>query len=182
MLTRLLFLCVTVVSLNFAQAREFKGVTMPDEIKVGESSLKLNGMGIRKAMSIFDVYVAGLYVATPSKDADEILKATTPKKLVMHFKRFVEKSKLKDAWQEGFEKNADKEYSFRTDMLKLNDQMSHVQANDEITYTFFPDHADIVVKDKPVLTIQGAEFSKTLLKVFIGNPPDQDLKKGLLGE
>lgn len=155
---------------------------MADEIKVGETTLKLNGMGIRKAMSLFDVYVAGLYVATPSKNAEDLLKAATPKRLVMHFKRFVEKSKLKDAWQEGFEKNADKDYKFSSDINKLNSQMSHVQTNDEIIYTFYSDRAEIAVKDKPILIIEGAAFSETLLKVFIGNPPDSDLKKGLLGE
>ncbi len=174
-----LFFILTSSALN---AKELKGVQMPDEVQVNGTTLKLNGLGLRKAMSIFDVYVAGLYVVEPSKDAVSIINSNTPKRLVMRFKRFVEKSKLKDAWKEGFEKNADKDYSFSSDLLKLNDQMSHVQEKDEITYTFFSDHADIAVKDKPVFTIAGANFSKTLLKVFVNRPPDEDLKKGLLGQ
>jgi hypothetical protein len=162
-------------------AKEFKDVTMPDEIKVGDTTLMLNGMGLRRFL-VFNVYVGGLYLPQKSSSADEILKMTGPKRVVLHFKRFVEKGKMEDAWKEGFDKNADPSYSYSGDLNKLKELMSHLQKDDEIIMTFFADHADVQVKDKPVATIQGADFSKTLLKVFINNPPDEDLRDGLLGK
>lgn len=165
-----------------ADAKELKGVTMPDEIKVNDATLKLNGLGVRKALGMFEVYVAGLYVGSPSNDPEAILKTTTPKRIVMHFKRYLEKDKLKDAWDEGFRKNAEKTYAYRPDLNKLKDIMSNMKVDEEIILTFFSDHADIQVKDKAPETIQGADFSKTLLKVFLNDPPDEDLKKGLLGK
>ena len=55
-----------------AAAKELAGVNMPDTLSVGDKTLKLNGVGLRKK-AIFKVYVGGLYLETPSKDAAAIL-------------------------------------------------------------------------------------------------------------
>ena len=53
-------------------AGELAGVTLPDTLKAGEKTLKLNGLGLRKK-AVFKVYVGGLYLESPSKDASAIL-------------------------------------------------------------------------------------------------------------
>lgn len=163
-------------------AKEFKGVQMDDQLQIAGTTLKLNGMGLRRAFSMFDVYVGGLYLAEKSNDTEAILKSTTPKHIVLHFKRYLEKDKLKDAWEEGFMKNAEKGYTYSPDLRKVNDLMSNMSKDDKMSFTFFTDRVDVVVKDREVQSIPGAEFSRTMLKVFINNPPDADLKKGLLGK
>jgi hypothetical protein len=121
-------------------------------------------------------------LAEISKDSDAIVSSKTPKRIVLKFKRFVEKGKMKDAWTEGFLKNADKTYTYKEDLQKLNEAMSqHLKEGDAMTFTFFEDKAEIKLKDEPVVTIPGGNFSKTMLKVFINKPPDEDLKKGMLG-
>ena len=60
------------VSVNTTAA--LAGATMPDTLKSGEMTLKLNGLGLRKKAMI-KVYVAGLYLELPSKDAQAILAA-----------------------------------------------------------------------------------------------------------
>jgi hypothetical protein len=164
-----------------AQAKEHKGVNFPDEIKVGDTTLKLNGTGVRTAMSIISVYVAGLYVATPSTDTNTIVNATTPKKIDMHFLMSLGKDKLKEGWDEGFFRNADKSYSYRADLNKFYDMLSNMRKGDRVQLTIFPDKLEVQVKDGAVQTIPSAEFSKTMLKVYIANIPDTGLKKGLLG-
>ena len=57
-----------------AAAKELAGATMPDTLTVAGKTLKLNGMGLRKK-AIFKVYVGGLYLEAPSKDAAAILAA-----------------------------------------------------------------------------------------------------------
>jgi hypothetical protein len=91
-----------------AAAMELAGVTLPDEIAVGGTTLKLNGMGLRtKTMLKVKVYAAGLYLATPSHDAAAIVAAEEPKQVVMHFLyKKVEKDKLTVAWREGFANNS----------------------------------------------------------------------------
>lgn len=176
-------LCAVVAStlgIN-AQAKEHKGVNFPEEIKVGDTMLKLNGTGVRTAMSIISVYVAGLYVVTPSTDTDTIVNSKTPKEIDMQFLMSLGKDKLKEGWDEGFFRNADKSYSYRADLNKFYDMLSNMKKGDRVHLIFFPDRLDVQVKGGPVQTITSPEFSKTMLKVYIANIPDTGLKKGLLG-
>lgn len=174
------FAFCALMALN-AQAKEHKGVNFADEIKVGSTTLKLNGTGVRTAMSIISVYVGGLYVATPSTDPEVIIAATTPKKIDMHFLMALGKDKLKEGWDEGFFRNADKSYKYREDLNKFYSFLRNMKKGDRVQLTMFPDKLEVQVADGPVETIASADFSKTMLKVYISNIPDTGLKKGLLG-
>ena len=88
-----------------ALAREMAGVTLPDTLSAGDKTLKLNGLGLRKK-AIFKVYVGGLYLEAPSKDAAGIVAADAPKAVRMHFLRDLKKTQLTEAFSEGFEANA----------------------------------------------------------------------------
>src|SRR6267142_5944352 len=51
-----------------AAAAQLEGATLADTLKAGDKTLKLNGLGLRKK-AMFKVYVGGLYLESPSKDA-----------------------------------------------------------------------------------------------------------------
>jgi len=74
-----------------ALAGELAGATLPGALKSAEMVLKLNGLGLRKK-SMFKVYVGGLYLESPSKDADAILAADQAKAIRMHFLRDLTKA------------------------------------------------------------------------------------------
>lgn len=61
-----------------ALADELAGATLPDTLKSGDLTLRLNGLGLRKK-SVFKVYVGGLYLESLSKDAGAILAADQAK-------------------------------------------------------------------------------------------------------
>ena len=85
--------------------RTMNGVTMPATIDVGGTTLSLNGMALRKKF-IIKVYVAGLYVASASRSADEILGADAPRQMVMHFiSGHGTKDKVCGAWNDGLKDN-----------------------------------------------------------------------------
>ena len=88
-----------------ALAGELAGITLPDTLKAGDKTLKLNGLGLRKK-TVFRVYVSGLYLESPSKDAGAILASDQAKGIRMHFLRDLTKAQLVEAFQEGFEANA----------------------------------------------------------------------------
>src|SRR5215467_157056 len=85
-------------------AGELAGATLPDTLKFGEMTLKLNGLGLRKK-AMFKVYVGGLYLESPSKDAGAILATDQAKAIRMHFLRDLTKAQLVDVFQVGFEAN-----------------------------------------------------------------------------
>ena len=92
---------------GIAHGKECKGVNFPDQVQVDGSSLALNGLGLRQATAFkVNVYVAALYVAKPSADANALLGSSTPSELVLHFVRNVGADDLRKGWSEGFEKNS----------------------------------------------------------------------------
>ncbi len=162
------------------QAREVKGVNFPEEIKVGDTTLKLNGVGIRTAKMIIQVYVGGLYVATPSTDPEVLVAATTPKVIDMHFLMSVDKGNLKEGWETGFKNNAGA-YKFKEDLDKFMSFIPNMKKGNRVYLTIHQDKVDVQVNNGEVNTVQGADFAKTMLKIYIMKLDDTKLKNGLLG-
>jgi len=91
-----------VLRVGTVSGKECHGVNVPEQTQVQASTLMLNGLGLRQATMLkVNVYVAALYVAQKSTDANAILTANTPKKLVLHFVRDVDGADLTKAWDEG---------------------------------------------------------------------------------
>jgi hypothetical protein len=56
------------------------GVNFPEQTQVQASPLTLNGLGLRQATMLkVNVYIAALYMAQKSTDANAILASNTPK-------------------------------------------------------------------------------------------------------
>ncbi|HSB35969.1 MAG TPA: chalcone isomerase family protein, partial [Thermoanaerobaculia bacterium] len=166
-----------------ASARELSGVTMPDTMTVGEKTLKLNGMGLRKK-AIFKVYVAGLYVEAPSKDAAAILAADAARIVKMQYLRNVEKAKITEAFREGFENNA-KELAARqkANIDRMIAAVPDLKDGETMSFTYVPGKGTTLSHNgKDLLSVEGKEFADTVFLLWLGpKPPSDDLKKGLLG-
>ena len=168
---------------TFAQARELAGVMMPDTLGAGGKVLRLNGLGLRKK-AVFKVYVGGLYLEAPSKDAGAILAADAAKAVRMHFVRSVSKDQLVDAFKEGFEGNAkEKAAAQKANIEKLFGMLSDVKDGDAMTFSYVPGAGTTVSKgDKAIGAIEGKDFADALFALWLGpKPPSDDLKKGMLG-
>jgi hypothetical protein len=166
-----------------AAAKELAGVNMPDTLSVGDKTLKLNGVGLRKK-AIFKVYVGGLYLETPSKDAAAILASDEAKAVRMTFLRDVSKSQLKDAFADGFEANAkEKAASQKAAIEKLYGLLVDMKETQTLSFSYLPGKGTTVaVGDKALGVIEGKEFAEALFALWLGpKPPSEDLKKGMLG-
>jgi hypothetical protein len=170
-------------------AKDLEGVSMPDKITVGDATLSLNGMGLRIKKIAFigiKVYVAGLYVATPSSDAGAIIKADEPKQMVMHFLyKEVGKGKLVDGWNEGFEKNSgDKMAALKARLDKFNAYWPDMKTGDEAVMTYVPGvGTKVEIKGQEMGVIEGRDFAEALFAVWLGpEPPNKEMKEGLLGK
>ena len=166
-----------------AYAEELAGATMPDTLSVGGKTLKLNGLGLRKK-AIFKVYVAGLYLEAPSKEAAAILGSNQAKAVRMHFLRDGSKEQLTDAFKEGFEANAkEKAAAQQSNIDKFLAMFSAMKEGEELTFAYLPGSGTTVSKgDKVIGVIEGKDFGDVLYAVWLGPvPPSDDLKKGMLG-
>ncbi len=169
-------------------AGELEGVKMPDEVTIGENTLTLNGMGLRIKKVAFikvKVYVAGLYLTTPSKDPAVILAADEPRRIVMHFLyKNVAKKKLVAAWEEGFEANAKNPEALLGSLNRFNSYWGDMKTGDEAVMTYIPGTGTKVeIKGKEMGVIEGKDFADALLAVWLGpEPPNKEIKKGMLGK
>ena len=174
-------LSVAIVSPVFA--REVAGVTLPDTATVEGKTLKLNGMGLRTKV-VFKVYVLGLYLETPSRDATAIISSDQIKSLRMSLLRSVGGAKIAETIMEGFERNSKAQMgALKARLDKLRAMIPDVVKGDEIVLTYVPGKGTLVsAKGAEKGVIEGKDFADALFSVWLGaNPAQEDLKKALLG-
>ena len=160
------------------------GVTLPDTAQVAGKTLVLNGLGLRKKYMV-KVYVAGLYLEQKSSDPSSILKADSPKRIVMHFVRSVSKNQIVDAFNESFENNTpDAKQTMKAEIDQFLGALDSLNDGNEMLFTYLPGTGTTVaINGKEKLTITSPAFAPVLFSVWLGpKPPSSDLKAGLLGQ
>lgn len=174
-----------VLSIPMAWSGELAGVTMPDQVTVGDAKLELNGMGLRKKLWV-KVYVAGLWLERTSHDPAAIVASSTPKRVVMHFLTDrATKGKMDDAWDEGFEANSPGQVaSLRDRIERFKSFFGDMKDGDVVEYVMVPGEGTTIKLNGALKgTIEGDDFQAALLRVWLGeHPPTDDLKAGMLGE
>jgi len=180
---RLLILALLVGVTTAAWGGELAGVTMPDSVEVGDQSLVLNGMGLRKK-AIIKVYVAGLYLTEKTNDTETILAADSARRTAMEFRFGVSADKMCDAWKQGLEKNtANPSDELEAKFDTLCGYQADMEKGEMMVYTYVPGEGTAVeIKGEVEGTIEGKDFADALFSVWIGpEPPGEAFKKGLLG-
>src|SRR5437763_3205628 len=86
-------------------AKEREGVSSPATIRAGGKELQLMGMGLRKKLW-FKVYIASFYLEHPTEDAAQAIASDQVKRVEMHMLRDLERGKIVEAVQAGFENNS----------------------------------------------------------------------------
>ena len=178
-------LCVLALTLaaSAVSAADLAGVKVPDTMTVDGKALKLNGAGIRKK-AIFKVYVAGLYVETPSKDASALLSSGQPKSMHLWMLRDIKGANVSGAIADGFQLNSKAAMAQLQPRLdQLAKMIPDMQDGDQMSLSFVPDKGTVVnVRGTDVGTIEGRDFADALFAVWLGpNPVQDDLKAALLG-
>ena len=165
-----------------ALARELEGATLADTLKAGEKTLKLNGLGLRKK-AMFKVYVGGLYLESPSKDANAILASDQAKAIRLYFLRDLTKAQLVEAFQEGFEANAKDKAAQKAAFDRMLALVPDVKTGSTLTFTYLPGRGTTLqVADKDLGVFEGKGFADAVFSIWLGSkPPSEDLKKGMLG-
>jgi hypothetical protein len=181
MLSSLLFFSASVFS------REFNDLKFPDTVILSgtETQLQLNGVGMRTKF-VFDVYIGALYTEKPAKTRDEVLAQTGANRVLMHFVYDeVSAEKLVAGWNEGFEENqSEKKLKVLSERIKkFNAMFQTVHEGDIVLLDYIPGKGTVVtIKDKEQGVIEGEDFNKALLDIWLGEEPaDDDLKEAMLG-
>ncbi|MFN7972724.1 MAG: chalcone isomerase family protein [Acidobacteriota bacterium] len=167
----------------FAAAGELEGVKMDATADVAGKTVKLQGMGLRTKL-MFKVYVAGLYLETPDKDAAKVIAADEVKRVQLHLVRDLAGGKIAEAIVEGFERNSKAEMPKLKERLdRMTAMIPDVKIGDVIVFTYVPGKGtDVTVKGESKGTLEGKDFGDALFAVWLGaSPVQEDLKAALLG-
>ena len=165
-----------------ALAGELEGATLADTLTAGEKTLKLNGLGLRKK-AMFKVYVGGLYLESPSKDAAAILASDQAKAIQLHFLRDLTKAQLVEAFQEGFDANAKDKAAQKAAFDKMLALVPDVKEGTTMTFAYLPGKGTtLFAGTKELGVFEGKGFADAVFSIWLGpKPPSDDLKKGMLG-
>jgi hypothetical protein len=157
-------------------------VKVPETVNAEGKTLKLNGAGLRTKL-MFKVYVASLYLETPSKDSAAIVSSDQVKAIRLSILRSLKGTQVSEAIEEGFEKNSKAQMTaLKPRLTKLGSLIPNVEKGDEIALTYVPGKGTVVnVKGAEKGVIEGKDFADALFSVWLGaSPVQEDLKKELL--
>lgn len=185
MIRKYIFICLFTLCLATpASGGRIGDVELPGQMVVGAATLSLNGLAMR-TFTFFDVYAAGLYLASPSTDAGEILAADASRAMTMHFLRKVEAEKISGAWLEGLAANTPgADASLGERFATLAGMMETMNQGETLDCLYDPAQGTvIVVRGQTKGVIPGKDFNDALLACWIGPKPGpgEKFKAGVLG-
>jgi len=168
------------------QAKMVGGVELPETVTVHDGILVLNGAGIREKWFL-DIYVAGLYLTQPNRDAKQIIEADAPMAITLHLvSGLLTSEKMQAATEEGFE-NAT---GGQTEPIRpfinafIDVFREQLEKGDEFEIAYQPGiGVEISKNGKHQATIDGGlPFKRALFGIWLSEKPAQEsLKQALLG-
>jgi hypothetical protein len=165
-------------------AAEVAGVKIDDKVRVGNTDLTLTGAGLRKRV-FFQVYAIGLYVQ--DRKADPISQPGL-KRVQIHMLRDVGADTFNEALAEGIKANhSEAEAKALEPRVKqlgaIMAELKEAKKGMAIALDWNGKATQVVVDGKPAgQPIEGEDFYRALLRIWLGDKPVQDdLKKALLG-
>src|SRR5262249_29958309 len=139
-------------------AREVEGINLPETVSVEGKQLKLNGAGLRKKL-FFKVYVAGLYVESPSKEATSLISSDQAKQVHMWMLRDVDKGRMGDAIRDGFVSNSRPRMgSLRARLERLISLLPDIKKGDEFVISYIPNVGTVLSGRGEQSVIEGKDF------------------------
>ena len=186
MVSRMLLLFVLAFPAAFsASGAEVAGVTLADT----DQQLVLNGAGLRKR-AFFQFYAIGLYLPEKKAAAAEVIGAAGRKRVVIHMLRDVDADQFSGALADGIKDNHGEAEAKALEprvkqLAAIMAEMKEAKKGMRITLDRLSAAGTTVTVDGKAtgLPIQGEDFYRALLRIWLGDKPVQDdLKKALLGE
>lgn len=168
-------------------ALEVAGIVLPETAKVGNVTLQLNGAGIRTRF-FFRIYAGALYLPKERTAAATIIADDKEYRVILYILRELSSEQLFNAFNDAITDNhtaaemAKMEIQIK-EMQRIFDSVQKIKTRDIVMLDHLPDSGvRITVNGTTLGTITGLQFSRAVLKIWLGkNPVQEDMKKGFLG-
>lgn len=178
---------VALLASTSAADLDVKGVKVPHQVTCADCPLVLNGTAVRKKYG-FSVYVAALYLNEKTRDYEQILEHDRlGKRVHITMLREVGTETFNSTIQKNIDTNftAAEKQGFSDELKQFFscfDGGSELKKGSVINIDYVPESGTLVTVDGCVYdAIPGDDFYHAILRLWIGKPPQESLKTGLLG-
>jgi chalcone isomerase-like protein len=180
---KLFVIGVTLALAGSAGAREIEGMKLPERVPIGQTTLTLNGAGVRTKMLV-KAYVGALYLQTPTNDGAVAVSSDQPKRVTLVLLRDLSRDKMATGLREGFQKNnsPEKLQALAPEMQKFEAFLQSGKRGDWMTLTYIPGRGTTATNSAGgSILIPGKDFADALYSIWLGpHPMDDGLKKAML--
>lgn len=157
---------------------------LPTVLESGGAKLTLNGSGVRSKY-LMKMYVAGLYLTKPSKDAKAIVAADEPMAIRLEITSgMVTQEKLLESLNEGFQKaTGGKPEPIQKEIDAFRQALKGtINKGDVIDLVYLPGRGvNVSQNGKQLGVTPRLEFKQALFGIWLSeNPADATVKRGLL--
>ncbi|MEN8664094.1 MAG: chalcone isomerase family protein [Polycyclovorans sp.] len=161
-----------------------EGQRFPDQWRLDSGeTLQLNGAGLRTyGMLRFKIYVAGLYLPSPSRDAEALLQIDAPRLLHMVFLRDGSQADTVKAWEVYLQKNCPAPCTIpEAAWQKFQSLLPETVSGESQTYLFTSEGLEVSRQGQSLGRIEDPEFARLILATWLGDEPTSpQLKAALL--
>lgn len=157
---------------------------LPTVLESGGAKLVLNGSAARSKY-LMKMYVAGLYLTKPSKDAKAIVAADEPMAIRLEITSgMVTQEKLMESLNEGFAKaTGGKQEPIRKEIDAFRTALAgKIDKGDVLDLVYLPGRGvNVSQNGKQLGVVPRLEFKQALFGIWLSdNPADATVKRGLL--
>ncbi len=163
------------------------GVTYPETQTLQNTTLRLNGAGVRYK-TVFKVYTAGLYLVQTTKIEQQVLAQAGPKRFSVTMLRQVNAAELGRFFSQGMQEDRASFSRMMVDVSRMSQMFSDhklLEAGENFTIDWLPGTGTVFsVKGVPQgQPFTNPEFFNAMLGIWLGqSPADWKLKEALLGK
>lgn len=180
------FVAALCFVLNVHGQMDVGGVKVPYTFKTDETTLVINGAGIREKY-FMDMYVGTLYLKAKTNDAAKIMNADEAMCIKLQIvSGLITSEKMTKAVDEGFAKSTNKNITpYSAKIKQFKDVFSQkINKGDMFDIVYESAEGVSVFKNGKIsTTIPGLDFKKVLFGIWLCNDPaDEDLKEKMLGK
>lgn len=169
-----------------ALAKTVGGVEFPETVVYGQSTLTLNGTGLRKKLFI-KLYAAGLYLESANQNGAAIISDDKTQSLSLTIiSGFISSEKMEAAVVEGFQNStsgniAELQTRIDTFTAVLREE---INKKDQFEFSYLPGSGTHIVKNgTEKAVIEGLDFKSALFGIWLSEKPAQkSLREELLGQ
>ena len=175
---------VAILTTQPCAAAELEGVHFADQVRAGDTDLRLSCVGLLRYKLFIKAYVAALYIGDGAAPADA-LEADVPKRLDLSYFWSIRGADFGKAGDHILAQNVDAQTlaTLRPRLDQINAWYRDVKPGDRYSLTYLPGvGTELALNGSRLGVIDGADFASAYFRIWLGDTPiDTRLRDQLLG-